>query len=51
MSFGTGNFVDYVTLASGSNIAEGIITNSFGVLNPEQIIFANSEHVDTGVYI
>ncbi|WP_127556773.1 ABC transporter substrate-binding protein [Saccharospirillum alexandrii] len=45
MSFGPGNFGDYVTLAGGSNIAEGIIPNSFGTLNPEQIIVANPEHV------
>ncbi|MBR9924706.1 ABC transporter substrate-binding protein [Vreelandella venusta] len=45
MSFGPGNFGEYVTLAGGSNIAEGIIPNSFGNLNPEQIIAANPEHV------
>lgn len=45
MSFGPGNFGEYVTLAGGNNIAEGIIPNSFGNLNPEQIIAANPEHV------
>jgi iron complex transport system substrate-binding protein len=45
MSFGPANFGDYVTLAGGSNIAEGIIPNSFGNLNPEQIIAANPDHV------
>jgi len=45
MSFGPGNFGEYVTLAGGSNIGEGIIPNSFGNLNPEQIIAANPEHV------
>ncbi|WP_083000696.1 ABC transporter substrate-binding protein [Halomonas sp. GT] len=45
MSFGPANFGEYVTLAGGNNIAEGIIPNSFGNLNPEQIIAANPEHV------
>lgn len=45
MSFGPANFGDYVTLAGGLNIAEGIIPNSFGNLNPEQIIAANPDHV------
>lgn len=45
MSFGPGNFGEYVTLAGGTNIAEGIIPGSFGTLNPEQIIAANPEHV------
>ncbi|WP_447045406.1 ABC transporter substrate-binding protein [Vreelandella sp. H-I2] len=45
MSFGPANFGEYVTLAGGSNIAEGIIPNSFGNLNPEQIIAANPDHV------
>ncbi|MBR9905162.1 MAG: ABC transporter substrate-binding protein [Gammaproteobacteria bacterium] len=45
MSFGPANFGDYVTLAGGHNIAEGIIPNSFGNLNPEQIIAANPDHV------
>jgi len=45
MSFGPGNFGEYVTLAGGSNIAADIIPNTFGTLNPEQIIVANPEHV------
>lgn len=45
MSFGPANFGDYVTLAGGDNIAEGIIPNSFGNLNPEHIIAANPDHV------
>lgn len=45
MSFGPANFGDYVTLAGGRNIAEGIIPNSFGNLNPEQIIASNPDHV------
>lgn len=45
MSFGPANFGEYVTLAGGRNIAEGIIPNSFGNLNPEQIIAADPEHV------
>ena len=45
MSFGPGNFGEYVELAGGSNIADGIIPNTFGTLNPEQIIAANPDHV------
>ncbi|WP_248623678.1 ABC transporter substrate-binding protein [Cobetia crustatorum] len=45
MSFGSGNFGEYVDLAGGHNIAEGIIPSTFGTLNPEQIIAANPEHV------
>lgn len=45
MSFGPGNFGEYVELAGGTNIADGIIPGSFGTLNPEQIIAANPEHV------
>ncbi|MBE0404909.1 ABC transporter substrate-binding protein [Halomonas citrativorans] len=45
MSFGPGNFGEYVTLAGGTNIADGIIPGSFGTLNPEQIIAANPDHV------
>lgn len=45
MSFGPGNFGDYVELAGGINIARDIIPGSFGVLNPEQIIASNPEHV------
>ncbi|HAZ97747.1 MAG TPA: ABC transporter substrate-binding protein [Halomonas sp.] len=45
MSFGPANFGEYVTLAGGTNIADGIIPASFGNLNPEQIIAANPQHV------
>jgi iron complex transport system substrate-binding protein len=38
MSFGAGNFGDYVELAGGANIARDIIPTTFGTLNPEQII-------------
>lgn len=45
MSFGPGNFGKYVELAGGTNIADGIIPNTFGTLNPEQIIAANPDQV------
>lgn len=45
MSFGSGNFGDYVELAGGSNIARDIIPSTFGTLNPEQIIAANPQQV------
>ncbi|XQU08988.1 ABC transporter substrate-binding protein [Halomonas sp. LY9] len=45
MSFGPANFGEYVTLAGGTNIADGIIPESFGNLNPEHIIAANPQHV------
>lgn len=45
MSFGPGNFGEYVELAGGSNIAAGIIPNTFGSLNPEQILAADPEQV------
>lgn len=45
MSFGQGNFGEYVELAGGSNIADGIIPSTFGTLNPEQIISANPQEV------
>lgn len=45
MSFGPGNFGEYVELAGGSNIANGIIPNTFGSLNPEQILAADPEQV------
>ncbi|ABE60433.1 ABC transporter substrate-binding protein [Chromohalobacter israelensis] len=45
MSFGPGNFGKYVELAGGSNIADGIIPNTFGRLNPEQIIAADPQQV------
>lgn len=45
MSFGPGNFGEYVEIAGGTNIANGIIPNTFGTLNPEQIIAADPDHV------
>jgi iron complex transport system substrate-binding protein len=45
MSFGAGNFGQYVEMAGGSNIARDIIPATFGNLNPEQIIAANPDHV------
>jgi len=45
MSFGDGNFGEYVEMAGGQNIAAGIIPATFGNLNPEQIIAANPDHV------
>ncbi|WP_245391748.1 ABC transporter substrate-binding protein [Salinicola aestuarinus] len=45
MSFGPHNFGEYVTLAGGDNIADGIIPGTFGNLNPEQIIAANPQQV------
>lgn len=45
MSFGPGNFGEYVELAGGENIAKDIIPTTFGTLNPEQILAANPEHV------
>ncbi|MFG6158459.1 ABC transporter substrate-binding protein [Halomonas sp. 1390] len=45
MSFGPGNFGEYVEIAGGSNIAAGIIPNTFGSLNPEQIIAADPQQV------
>lgn len=45
MSFGDGNFGEYVELAGGANIAKGIIPTTFGTLNPEQIIASDPDHV------
>ncbi|MDX5434073.1 MAG: ABC transporter substrate-binding protein [Halomonas sp.] len=45
MSFGPGNFGEYVEIAGGDNIAKDIIPATFGTLNPEHIIAANPEHV------
>ncbi|MCK0744583.1 ABC transporter substrate-binding protein [Chromohalobacter nigrandesensis] len=45
MSFGPANFGEYVELAGGENIAADIIPNTFGNLNPEQIIAANPDQV------
>ncbi|MBB3142517.1 ABC transporter substrate-binding protein [Halomonas organivorans] len=45
MSFGPGNFGEYVEIAGGTNIAGDIIPNTFGTLNPEQIIAADPQQV------
>ncbi|MFQ3787089.1 ABC transporter substrate-binding protein [Halomonas sp. A29] len=45
MSFGPGNFGEYVEIAGGINIARDIIPATFGTLSPEQIITSNPEHV------
>ncbi|MGA0616209.1 ABC transporter substrate-binding protein [Paracoccus sp. KR1-242] len=45
MSFGDGNFGEYVEIAGGENIAKGIIPATFGTLNPEQIIASNPDQV------
>lgn len=45
MSFGDGNFGQYVEIAGGTNIAKDIIPGTFGTLNPEQIIAANPDQV------
>lgn len=45
MTFGAGNFGDYVEIAGGTNIASDILPTTFGTLNPEQIIAANPQQV------
>ncbi|MDB6454815.1 ABC transporter substrate-binding protein [Falsirhodobacter sp. 20TX0035] len=45
MSFGNGNFGEYVEIAGGTNIAKDIIPGTFGTLNPEQIIASNPDQV------
>ncbi|MBM3606013.1 MAG: ABC transporter substrate-binding protein [Alphaproteobacteria bacterium] len=45
MTFGNGNFGEYVEIAGGSNIAKDILPSTFGTLNPEQIIAANPDQV------
>lgn len=45
MTFGNGNFGEYVEIAGGTNIAKDILPNTFGTLNPEQIIAANPDQV------
>jgi iron complex transport system substrate-binding protein len=45
MSFGDENFGKFVEMAGGTNIAKGIIPNTFGTLNPEQIIAANPDQI------
>lgn len=45
MTFGDGNFGEYVEIAGGTNIASDILPTTFGTLNPEQIIAANPQQV------
>jgi iron complex transport system substrate-binding protein len=45
MSFGNENFGKMVEIAGGTNLAGKIIPGTFGVVNPEQIIAANPDHV------
>ncbi|PVE26486.1 ABC transporter substrate-binding protein [Microvirga sp. KLBC 81] len=45
MSFGNENFGKFVEIAGGQNLAGKIIPGTFGVVNPEQIIAANPDHV------
>ncbi|WP_134681433.1 ABC transporter substrate-binding protein [Paracoccus ravus] len=45
MTFGNGNFGEYVEMAGGSNIAKDILPTTFGTLNPEQIIASNPDQV------
>jgi iron complex transport system substrate-binding protein len=45
MSFGNENFGKFVEVAGGQNLAAKIIPGTFGVVNPEQIIAANPDHV------
>lgn len=45
MTFGPGNFGEYVEIAGGTNIAGDILPSTFGTLNPEQIIAAAPDHV------
>lgn len=45
MTFGPGNFGEYVELAGGTNIASDILPTTFGTLNPEQIIAANPDQI------
>jgi iron complex transport system substrate-binding protein len=45
MSFGNENFGKFVEVAGGRNLAASIIPGTFGVVNPEQIIASNPDHV------
>ncbi len=45
MSFGNENFGKFVEIAGGQNLAAKIIPGTFGVVNPEQIIASNPDHV------
>lgn len=45
MTFGHGNFGEYVELAGGTNIAAAFLPSTFGTINPEQIIAANPDQI------
>jgi iron complex transport system substrate-binding protein len=45
MSFGNENFGKMVEIAGGTNMAGRIIPGTFGVVNPEQIIASDPDHV------
>jgi iron complex transport system substrate-binding protein len=45
MSFGNENFGKFVEVAGGRNLAAKIIPGTFGVVNPEQIIATDPDHV------
>jgi len=45
MSFGNENFGKMVEIAGGINMASKIIPGTFGVVNPEQVIASNPDHV------
>ncbi|MGO4704395.1 ABC transporter substrate-binding protein [Microvirga sp. 2MCAF38] len=45
MSFGSENFGKMVEIAGGVNMAGKIIPGTFGIVNPEQIVAANPDHV------
>lgn len=45
LSFGDGNFGQFVEMAGGANIAHGIIHGTFGQINPEQVIAANPDQI------
>jgi len=45
LTFGNGNFGEYVEIAGGQNIAKDIVPGTFGTLNPEQIIASNPDQV------
>ncbi|MDR0279446.1 MAG: ABC transporter substrate-binding protein [Paucimonas sp.] len=45
LSYGNENFGLFVDLAGGNNIARDIIPQTFGQLNPEQVLVANPEQV------
>jgi len=44
-SFGAGNFGEIVELAGGVNMAKTLIPGTFGILNPEQVIASDPDHI------